>query len=127
MQGKAVLTGYPDVKLPAKLVEVSPVPQTPGNFLTRVAIEAGAEADKIMPGMACTVKITALSKKDALRVPKAAVHSEDDEEHYVYLASKDSKPEKRPVKVGKTAGDKTEILEGLREGDEILTAKPEDK
>ena len=34
---------------------------------------------------------------------------------------------KRTVKVGKTAGDKTEIIEGLKEGDEILTAKPEDK
>jgi len=29
------------------------------------------------------------------------------------------------VKIGKTAGGKTEILDGLKEGDQILPAKPQ--
>jgi RND family efflux transporter MFP subunit len=127
MKGKALVTGSPDLKLPAKIAQLSGVPQTPGTFSARVTVEAGADADALMPGMACTVKIAAYNKKDVLNVPKTALFSDDDEEHYVYLAAKDGKPEKRTVKVGKTAGDKTEIIEGLKEGDEILTAKPEDK
>jgi RND family efflux transporter MFP subunit len=129
MKGKAVMTGYPDLKLPAKITDVSTVPQTPGRFLARVAVDAGADAAMVMPGMACTVKITAHQNQDVLRVPATAVFSDDgeDEEQYVYVASKDNKPQKRVVKVGKTAGDKTEIIEGLREGEVILTAKPEAK
>jgi RND family efflux transporter MFP subunit len=127
--GKAVLAGYPDLKLPAKVAQVSSVPQTAGNFLARLEVaEAGGEGDMLMPGMACTVKVTAYQKKDALKVPAGAVFTDDGEdEHYVYLAARDGKAAKRAVKVGKTAGDKTEILEGLQEGDEILTAKPEGK
>ena len=124
MKGAALVAGYPDLRLPAKLEQLSNVPQTTGSFLARVAVETGADADMLMPGMTCSVKITAYSKQDALRVPKAAVFSDDDE-HYVYLAAK-GQPKKRIVKTGKTAGDKTEILEGLHEGDEILTAKPEE-
>jgi multidrug resistance efflux pump len=126
MKGKAVMAGYPDDKLPAKLVQVSVVPQTPGRFLARVALEV-VNSDVLMPGMACTVKITAYSKKDALKVSKTAVFTDDgdDEEHYVYVSAKHGKPEKRLVKIGKTAGDKIEILVGLQEGDEILTARPD--
>jgi hypothetical protein len=38
-----------------------------------------------------------------------------------------AKPEKRSVKIGKTAEGKTEILAGLREGEIILTSKPDSK
>ena len=41
---------------------------------------------------------------------------------YVYLPGE--KPKKRTVKTGLVAGDKTEIVEGLAEGEEILAAKP---
>ena len=44
--------------------------------------------------------------------------------HVVYLPGKQGKPEKRTVKTGKTAGGKTEILTGLRAGDEVLGSKP---
>jgi hypothetical protein len=42
----------------------------------------------------------------------------------VFLAVKGGKPEKRPVTIGKKTDKKTEILQGLREGDEILLEKP---
>jgi multidrug efflux pump subunit AcrA (membrane-fusion protein) len=76
-----------------------------------------------MPGMACTVKFTAYRKKDALLVPTTAVFSDDDgESHYVYLAGERGKH--HAVKVGKSHDGKTEIVEGLREGEEILASKP---
>ena len=83
-----------------------------------------------MPGMACTVKLMAYHKKDALTVPVSAVFIDDNDEdvHYVYLAgTKGGKPEKRTVKVGKQNSQKMEILKGLKEGEEILTEKPDGK
>jgi HlyD family secretion protein len=129
LTGKAGVAAFPDQRLAVRVTEVSGVPQPGGGFLARLAVTAGADADALQPGMACTVKVTAYQKKDALKVPAAAVFTDDGEDdgHYVYLAARDGKPEKRSVKVGKTAGDRTEIREGLQEGDEILLVRPEGK
>jgi HlyD family secretion protein len=125
MRGKAVPAGYPDLKLPARLVRISTVPQTAGMFDARVDVDLDDQAEVLTPGMAVSVKLVAFRKDDALTVPSTAVFSDDDDEtRYVYRPAPDGKPEKRPVKVGKTGGGKTEIIEGLKEGDEILTAKP---
>jgi RND family efflux transporter MFP subunit len=126
MKGRAVPTAYPGMRLPAEIVRVSNVPESAGSFQARVRIEAANGADCLMPGMACTLKFTAFNKKDVLTVPAGAVFTDEDndEGHYVYLASKKGKPEKRPVRVGESSNGKTEVLGGLSEGDEVLTSKP---
>ena len=126
VKGKASPAIAPDVRLPAKLAKLSLVPVSAGKFDARFTIEAGADGPTLMPGMACTVKVTPYVKEQALSVPSAAVFTDelDEDKHYVYLADKDGKPAKQPVTVGKKAGTRTEILEGLKEGDEILTEKP---
>ena len=57
--------------------------------------------------------------------PSSAVFEDEADDgtitHVVYLPAKDGKPEKRTVKIGKSAGGKTEILDGLHAGDEVLT------
>ncbi len=123
-EGRAIPAGYPDVKLAAKLATVSAVPLAAGHFDARVEVDlAGAPA--IMPGMACSVRIVSYRKDDALTVPESAVFSDpDDDERYVYLAGHEGKATKRTVTVGKTVGGKAEIVEGLKDGDEILTARP---
>ena len=75
--------------------------------------------------MACSVKFTTYRKDNALTVPSGSVFEDDATDiptHYVYLSKpdKDGKYPRRTVKTGKTARGKTEILEGLAEGDEIL-------
>jgi multidrug efflux pump subunit AcrA (membrane-fusion protein) len=99
-----------------------------GNFLALVTLDAPAEAD-LRPAMNCTVKAPVYEKADALLVPTAAVQREeaDEDETYVNLVEGKGKIVKRTVKVGRTMGSKTEILDGLKQGDEILAAKPEEK
>ena len=129
MKGKAVVSGYPDLKLPAELVRISAIATTPGKFDARIAVTLGPDTKAITPGMECTVKFVAYEKSDALTVPATAVFTDDGDadDHYVYLISKGSAPAKHPVKVGRTGGGKTEIDSGLNAGDEILTSKPESK
>lgn len=124
-KAKVTPAGYPDVKLTGRLTKVSHVPQTPGSFEARLSVEPGESAEAVTPGMACTVKVAAYHKDDALTVPASAVFTDDGDEdtRYVYL-KKGAKPEKKTVKVGHSSGGKTEIVEGLQEGDEILTSKP---
>jgi multidrug efflux pump subunit AcrA (membrane-fusion protein) len=126
MKGRAVPVAYPDLKLRAQLLRVSNVPESAGSFQACIRIEASKSARRLMPGMACTIRFTAFDKKDVLTVPAGAVFTDEDndEGHYVYLASKTGKPEKRPVRIGASSNGKTEILGGLSEGDEVLTSKP---
>jgi len=129
LKGKAAVAGYPDLKLPAELKHVSAVPESAGKFEARIAVRLELDASVVMPGMACTVHFVPYHKKEALTVPSSAVFTDDDDEdaHYVYVPTEAGKSEKRTVKIGKKSEHKTEILEGLREGDEILTSKPEKK
>ena len=82
-----------------------------------------------MPGMACTVKLTSYHKSDALTLPSSAVFTDDNDDdiHFVYIQGKDEKPTKAYVTPGKKSGTRIEILQGIREGDEILLEKPADK
>ncbi len=113
--------GYPDLKIPASLARVNPVPQGPGSFEARVALADQARgADRLMPGMACTIHLVSYKKDDALTLPSACVFEDDDGSSYVY--SKDRS--KKAIKVGKASGGKVEVLDGLKEGDEVLAARP---
>ena len=119
----------PAHRLPVRLSSVLPVPREPGKFDAVFALDIGEAQPVIKPGMACSVKLVPYRNDNALTIPAGAVFEDDWAgalTYYVYRAKpdKDGKYAKRPVKVGKSAGGKTEIVDGLAEGDEILTAKP---
>ena len=73
--------------------------------------------------MTGSVKIITSQNDAALSVPSTAVFEDaDNESFYVYLPGE--KPQKKVVKTGLVTGGKTQILDGLNEGDQILAAKP---
>jgi len=129
LKGLVTSTFDPARRLPARLTAVVPIPHEAGKFEAVIGVEVGEELSALKPGMACSVKFVPYRKADALTVPSSAVFegdSDDALDHYVYLAKtgKDGKYPERRVTTGKTAGGKTEIIAGLAEGDEILTARP---
>jgi HlyD family secretion protein len=126
LEGKAKVPVNPDRKLPARVAKLSAVPAAPGKFDALVVLDLGAADDTLMPGMACSIKFVPYSKKDALAVPTKTVHEEDDK-FFVYLLAKDGKHDKREVTPGRADGEHTEILSGLREGEEVLLERPTKK
>jgi hypothetical protein len=119
----------PEHRLPVRLTSVLPIAREPGKFDAVFALDMGDEKSVIKPGMACSVKLVPYRKRDALTVPATAVFEDDWADalsYYVYLAKpdKDGNYPKLTVKIGKSAGGKTEIINGLAEGDEILISKP---
>jgi len=123
---KVVPTGFPDSKLDAKIKSLDPVRQPTGSFLALVTVDSPDR--ELRPAMNCTVKVPVYEKAGALLIPSAAVQREeaDDDQTYVNMVKGKGETVKRPVKIGKTMGTKTEVLNGLKEGDEILDAKPEE-
>jgi multidrug efflux pump subunit AcrA (membrane-fusion protein) len=129
LKGLVTPTFDPEHRLPGRLTSILPVPREAGKFEALIAVEIGDDKAAIKPGMACTVKFVPYRKEDVLTVPSSAVFEDDSADvptHHVYLAKpdKDGKFPKRQVKTGKIADGKTEILDGLADGDEVLMSKP---
>jgi HlyD family secretion protein len=122
-QGTAKTLFNPDRKLPAKVAKLASLPALPGKFDAQVALDIEAADANLMPGMACSVKFVPYSKPEAITVPNKTIHEEDDR-FVVYVVSKNGKQEKRDVSPGRTDGEQTEILAGLREGEEVLLDRP---
>jgi multidrug efflux pump subunit AcrA (membrane-fusion protein) len=129
LKGIATPTSDPGQRLPARLTGVLSVPREAGKFEAVIAVDIGEDKAAIKPGMACTVRFVPYRKEDAITVLSTAVFEDDSADiitNYVYLAKpdKDGKFPKQWIKIGKTSGGKTEVLEGLSQGNEILAAKP---
>jgi HlyD family secretion protein len=125
LKAKVVPTALPDVKLPGRVEKVSTIPVSSGHFEARISLGEFKES-LLMPAMACSVKLVPYQKSDALTVPALAVFTEENDEdnHYVYVQSKDEKATKVKVTQGRRSGNVVEILQGLQDGDQILLEKP---
>ncbi len=114
-------------KLEARVSELSNIPVASGKFSMELEIHSSDVPEWLVAGMTGKVKVTTYEKKQALMVPKDAVHSEeaDEDAKYVWLVEGD-KAKKQSVKTGKTKDDKIEIVDGLDKGD-VVSLDDEDK
>jgi len=76
--------------------------------------------NQIKSGMTVEAEIAAASKKDVLMVPNSALKSRGDT-HYVEILAADNQTISRvEIEIGLTGDNYTEIVAGLKEGDEII-------
>lgn len=117
----------PKMKLNGKVASLGRILLPVGGFDVTLRIGNDQPPEGLLPGYSVTAKVKTYSKDDALLLPASVIFTEDfdDEAKFVWLAGKE--PKKQPVKLGQKMGDKVEIVEGLTEGDEVLTEKPADK
>lgn len=84
-----------------------------------VEIEINNSANKLKPGMFGRAEIIAKSLNDIIIIPRSAVISGADE-NFVFVAA-DSLAHKRIVKLGVDFDGSIQILEGLNQGDTLVT------
>ena len=129
LKGTIQPLAYPDLRASASVASVNTTPRADGKFVATLRVALDAEADAIMPGMKCKVKMTPYLKKRTLTVPATAVKTDelDDQKHYVQLVDESGRSKKQPITVGKRTASKVEILDGLVAGDKVLAQYPKDK
>lgn len=129
LKGTAQPTALPDVRLGAAVAEVDPIPSSAGSFEARIEVSLNKQAEALVPGMECSVKLVPYFNKEALTVPATALGTDplDDQKHYVVRVVKAGKQKKQRVVTGKKTDDRVEILKGLSEGDQVLREYPKDK
>lgn len=135
---KAVLTfdALTELSLQSRVVEVAAVGNVSQGVVTyNVKIAFDSQDLRVKPGMSVTAEITTTEKTDALLVPAAAVKSgsgdyveivgDGGERNYLTASLGnvllEKIPDRREVKTGLTNDAETEILEGLAEGEAVVT------
>ena len=142
---------FPDDIFRGKVVQVRKSPSTVNNVVTYdVIIAVDNPEQKLFPGMTADVSILVAERKNVLKIPNAALRfiPPDDvkvdnadgssttnqpaatlvtapNQRVVYVSSgtlKEPRLKTVHVKVGADDGADSEILEGLREGDAVVTA-----
>ena len=73
---------------------------------------------KLKANVPVTVKIV-VGEKNGLVVPKSSLLHEED--HFILFVQKGEQFEKRLVETGIRSGDKVEIVNGLKDGEEVVT------
>ncbi len=109
---------YPDVNATAKLILIdNTVNQNTGMILLRGEI-ANPER-KFWPGQFVKTTLVLYYKEGAIMVPETAINI-GQKGRYVYVI-KDGIAEYRAVKIGATIDGSIEILEGVKQGDVVIT------
>ena len=124
LSARVVPAGFSDTNLKAKVAEFSVYPVSSGNYDCTLSLANTPR--QIGPGMTCKITVQGYRKADALAVPVATVHTDDDGDAFVYLARKGEKPARQPVQTGRRTEKQVEIVEGLKAGDEVLLEEPKE-
>jgi len=124
LSGAATPTAFPGIKLPAEVTAVSAIPVSPGNFGVTLSVEMPKGADRVVPGMNCSVRLVAFRLEKAIVVPASAVHG--DAKPFVYVRRKSGAAEKQTVALGRRTSEKAQVTQGLKDGDVICLKKPKD-
>jgi HlyD family secretion protein len=104
-----------------KITVISPALDT-NSTTVEVWVKAENPKGRLRPGTSVQISMLARSVPDALVIPAAAVLTAPDGSTYVMVAGSDNKAHQKTVKTGIRQGDQVQILEGLAEGERVITS-----
>ncbi len=111
---------YPDRAFSGRITKVGEE-LDPTTRAVRVRVELPNAQGLLKPEMYATAEIELERAAPGLFVPQASVQ-EVNGATAVFVAMSQNRFEARPVRLGRTVGSQTEILDGLRPGERIVTA-----
>jgi HlyD family secretion protein len=93
----------------------------PGSTTVEVWVKVENKNGDLKPGTAVQVAITARTLKDVLLVPSAAIVEDAGNTRHVMVIGPDSIAYPRTVTIGAQSNQQTQILSGLKAGEEVVT------
>jgi cobalt-zinc-cadmium efflux system membrane fusion protein len=110
---------YPDVDFPAKVTAVGDIVD-PATRTIKVRAQVNNELHKLKPEMFARLQLDVSDAAQFLAVPREAV-LEMDGKQFVYVVERDDRYVKREVKIVNITPEQARILEGLTQGERIVT------
>jgi len=113
---------FPDRLFHGNIEKVYPQPVVKDNIVYYLAIVnvSGEDALQLKPEMTTHVKVIFEEKKTILTAPNASIKFEEGKQ-IVYKVLGPNKVEKLEIRTGIRGEDRTEILDGAKDGDEVAT------
>jgi len=118
-KGTMTVSGI-DQPVQGKVTVVSPA-LDPNSTTIEVWFEAKNPKHELKPGTSVHLSVTAQTVKDALVVPANSILTAPDGSTTVMLVGPDGLAHQQAVKVGIRNGDEAQIVEGLKDGDKVVT------
>jgi len=119
-ESKFTVLAYPGEPFHGKIVRMGNRVEEDSRTL-EARIEAANPDGRLKAGMFADVEIVTTLKEGVLLISDAALQTEGPDQ-IVFVAQGDGKFEKRVVKPGMEQGNKVEVLEGVKEGEMVVTA-----
>jgi HlyD family secretion protein len=110
-----------DEKVKGRVSLVSPA-LDPGSTTIEVWVETTKPGSALKPGMTVQVQIAAATAKDVVAVPASAVFTNADGTSYVLVAGSDEKAHVKTVEIGIKSTSEVQILNGIKEGEAVITS-----
>lgn len=116
---------YPDLTFEGRIAAVYPRAEIRDNVVNYVAVVRFAPPPDgtLRPEMTASVRIVLARRADALAVPRRAVRRDGDRS-YVLRVDSSGRPLERTVRLGARDETHVEVLEGLRDGEEVVIGEP---
>jgi RND family efflux transporter MFP subunit len=105
--------------IPGKVTLVSPA-LDPNSTTVEVWVQAQNPHSSLRPGSSVQLAIESQTVPDALVVPTSALLTGQDGATTVMVIGPDKRAHQQAVKVGLKQADKAQILEGVKEGDQVV-------
>ena len=122
-----VADAYPDKVFQGRVRLIAPeaiVEQNVTSFQVRIALETGK--NELQSGMNTDLKLVGQSVNNALVVPTVAIVTENNQTGLL-LPDRDNKPQFRPVTLGITVNNRTQVLKGVSSGERVFLNLPASK
>ena len=110
---------YPDRTFAGKVVQLGPT-LDPATRMLSVRVSLPNPDGRLRPEMYATAEIARGDSRSALFVPEVSIQNLNGNS-VVFIRRPNSKFEAKPVKSGTTINHEVEIVEGLKDGDEVVT------
>ncbi|MDD5504418.1 MAG: efflux RND transporter periplasmic adaptor subunit [Candidatus Omnitrophica bacterium] len=123
-KAKVVVDTYPGVEFEGIIENIAPIVEGKSRTLTaKVRIKNTNPKGTLLPGMFARIWVFVYEKKNAIKLPSACLYDLDNNNEFdsVYVVSSDNIAKAVPVSIGYVSTDYVEIVDGLREGEQVVS------
>lgn len=116
---KISIPAFPDETIRGSVALINPAEKIiAGVVYYEITVDLLDSKEGIRPGMTADIVIETIKKEDVLAVPRRAIRKVGSEN--IVKVYKDGKIEERKVEIGLEGNEKTEIVSGLSQGEQII-------
>jgi membrane fusion protein, multidrug efflux system len=123
-KAKVTVDTYPGVEFEGQIENIAPIVEGRSRTLTvKIRIKNDNPRGTLLPGMFARTWISVYEKKNTIRLPSACLYDLDNNGEFdsVYVVTSENIAKATPVRIGYVSTDYIEIIDGLREGEQVVS------